>query len=328
MIDALGRNIEYMRISVTDRCNMRCMYCMPHEGVVWRPHEEMLSYDEIVRLCKIFAALGISKIKLTGGEPLVRKNLSSLVKRIKSLDGIENVTLTTNGLFLAQQLDALSDAGLDAVNISVDTFDEDVFQKITGASGVQKIREAINKALTFENIRVKVNCVPLKGINDDSLAELALLAKDHRLSVRFIEMMPIGLGRQFEAFKEDELKTLLEKQFGPMTYFNGKLGNGPCRYYTVEGFRGKIGFISAVSHRFCDKCNRIRLTSEGFLKTCLQYNEGSDLKALLRSGKDDEEIQRCIRDTIFHKPEGHHFGQTFDAQCSKTEEHKMFQIGG
>ena len=288
MIDALGRNIEYMRISVTDRCNMRCMYCMPHEGVVWRPHEEMLSYDEIVRLCKIFAALGISKIKLTGGEPLVRKNLSSLVKRIKSLDGIDNVTLTTNGLFLAQQLDDLSAAGLDAVNISVDTFDEAVFQKITGASGVQKIREAINKALTFENIRVKVNCVPLKGINDDSLAKLALLAKDHRLSVRFIEMMPIGLGRQFEAFKEDELKTLLEKQFGPMTYFNGKLGNGPCRYYTVEGFRGKIGFISAVSHRFCDKCNRIRLTSEGFLKTCLQYNEGSDLKVLLRSGKDDE----------------------------------------
>ena len=302
MIDALGRNIEYMRISVTDRCNMRCMYCMPHEGVVWRPHEEMLSYDEIVRLCKIFAALGISKIKLTGGEPLVRKNLSSLVKRIKSLDGIDNVTLTTNGLFLAQQLDDLSAAGLDAVNISVDTFDEAVFQKITGASGVQKIREAINKALTFENIRVKVNCVPLKGINDDSLAKLALLAKDHRLSVRFIEMMPIGLGRQFEAFKEDELKTLFEKQFGPMTYFNGKLGNGPCRYYTVEGFRGKIGFISAVSHRFCDKCNRIRLTSEGFLKTCLQYNEGSDLKVLLRSGKDDEEIKRCVRDTIFHKP--------------------------
>lgn len=328
MIDAMGRNIEYMRISVTDRCNMRCMYCMPKDDITWQSKENILTGEEIVHLCDIFASLGISKIKLTGGEPLVRKDLPKLLKEIKVIEGIDNVTLTTNGLLLESQIEDLIEAGLDAVNISIDSFDEKVFKEITGSEGSGKVRTAIEKALTYEDLRVKINCVPLKGINDDSLADLAAMAKDHRLSVRFIEMMPIGLGRRFKAFREDELKALLEARFGPMTYFAGKLGNGPCRYFTIDGFMGKVGFISAVSHKFCDKCNRIRLTSDGFLKTCLQFNEGTSLIELLRCGADDRILQSVIYDTIYNKPEGHQFGQVIDSQCSKIEDNKMFQIGG
>lgn len=339
MIDALKRNIEYMRISVTDRCNLRCMYCMPKEGVKWQPHEEILTYDEIIKLCRIFADLGISKIKLTGGEPLVRKDVHCLVKGLKQISGIDNVTLTTNGVRLEEQIEALVQSGLDAVNISIDSFDNDIFGQITGASDAGRVQAAIEKALNYDKLRVKLNCVPLKGINDQSLVSIAALAKDHRLSVRFIEMMPIGLGRQFEAFKEDELKFLLENAFGTLNYFDGKLGNGPCRYYTVEGFQGKIGFISAVSHRFCDKCNRIRLTADGFLKTCLQYDEGVWLKNLLRSGAGEAVLRQQIFEAVYHKPEGHRFGEkdvSYSAAdgersqtaCSKVDDHKMFQIGG
>lgn len=325
MIDKLNRNIEYIRISVTDRCNLRCIYCMPREGVVWQPHEEILSYDELLRLCGIFAQLGISKVKLTGGEPLVRGDLHALIRGLKQIDGIDNVTLTTNGLLLAGQLDALVGAGLDAVNISIDTTDEAAFKQITGSSGAREVKAAIMGALACDQLRVKLNCVPLKGINPESLFSLAEFAKDNRVSVRFIEMMPIGLGTKFETYSEDELRPMLESRLGPLVFYEGKLGNGPCRYYTAEGYTGKIGFISAVTHRFCEKCNRIRLTSDGFLKTCLQYNAGADLKTVLRGGASDEELAGIIRRAVYDKPEGHHFGCE---RLSGADEHSMFQIGG
>ncbi len=334
MIDAMGRNIEYLRISVTDRCNLRCIYCMPQGNIRWLEREEILTYDEMLRLCRIFAGLGISKVKLTGGEPLVRRDLHVFVRRLKEIEGIENVTLTTNGVLLAEQIDDLVKAGLDAVNISVDAFDREIFEEMTGVDGAHGVRTAIEKALAYENLRVKLNCVPIRGVNDGQWIEIASLARDHRLSVRFIEMMPIGTGRRFEAVREDELRALLEEAFGKMTYFAGKLGNGPCRYFTIEGFQGKIGFISAVSHRFCDQCNRVRLTSDGFLKTCLQYGDGVMLKSLLRGSASDDELRHCIEETVYHKPEGHHFEEEIcrraDGGCAgfNTEDHQMFQIGG
>lgn len=327
MIDIYGRKIEYMRISVTDRCNMRCMYCMPREDIEWHEHEAILSYQEILRICKLLAELGISKIKLTGGEPLVRKDLASLVGDLKQIPGIDNVTLTTNGLLLAKQLDDLVSAGLDAVNISIDSFDEEIYKTITGTYGAMDVVKAIEKALSYDKLRTKVNCVPLRGMNEESLVDIAGLAKDHRLSVRFIEMMPIGLGQKFTAISEDELKKTISAAYGEMQPFYGKLGNGPCRYYTLDGFEGKIGFISAVSHKFCETCNRIRLTSEGFLKTCLQYDKGSDLRLPMRQGVSDETLKTMIYDTIYHKPEGHCFGQ-MDSQCSQIEIKRMFEIGG
>ena len=327
MIDSLQRNIEYVRISVTDRCTMRCMYCMPKEGTKWLPHDEILSYDEILRVCRILAGLGISKVKLTGGEPLVRKHLDQLVRDIKQVDGIDNVTLTTNGLLLSEQLPALAAAGIDAINISIDSFEPEIFKRITDTDAVEKVRQAIEDVTKYDHIRVKINCVPMRGINDAGLSEIAEIARNHRISVRFIEMMPIGLEAAFEPYTEDDLKVLLESRFGKMTPFLGKMGNGPCKYYTLEGFQGKIGFISAVSHKFCEQCNRVRLTSTGFLKACLQYDIGMQLKPMLRGGASDEALNKIIRETIYKKPKSHSFGEA-DMITKEFEKNKMFQIGG
>ena len=179
----------------------------------------------------------------------------------------------------------------------------------------------------YDHIRVKINCVPMRGINDAGLSEIAEIARNHRISVRFIEMMPIGLGAAFEPYTEDDLKALLESYFGKMTLFLGKMGNGPCKYYTLEGFQGKIGFISAVSHKFCEQCNRVRLTSTGFLKACLQYDIGMQLKPMLRGGASDEALKKVIRETIYKKPKSHSFGEA-GTITKEFEKNKMFQIGG
>lgn len=325
MFDQYDRKINYVRISVTDRCNLRCIYCMPEEGVVSTPHHEILTYDEICRVCEIFADLGISKIKITGGEPLVRKNLDQLIADIKKIKGIENVTLTTNGMLLKEQLNALVKAGLDGVNISLDTLDDNVYNEITRQRGVWKVLDSITAATAFEKIKVKVNCVPIKGLNNDDIIRVASLAKDNDICVRFIEMMPIGFGKQFEAYSEVELMAVLEARLGELTPYSGKLGNGPARYYSISGYKGKVGFISALSHQFCAECNRVRLTSTGFLKTCLQYEQGTELKSLLRAGIDKKSLKEMIRRTIYDKPLQHHFLKQEDKPSTSK---KMYEIGG
>lgn len=326
MKDIFNRNIDYIRISITDRCNLRCVYCMPEEGITLTEHEKLLTYEEIIRLCKNFAKVGISKVKITGGEPLVRKDLHKLIKSIKDIEGIDNVTLTTNGILLEDQIDSLVKAGLDAVNISIDTLDPKKFKKITRIGDLNKVLRAIDKCLTYENLKVKLNCVPIKGESEEEILSLVNLAKDKNLSVRFIELMPIGLGRNMKGYSDDEIKEIIERNIGKLTEYHGKLGNGPSTYYSLENFKGKIGFISAVNHKFCDSCNRVRLTSEGFLKKCLQYESGSDLKLLLREGKSDEEIIQVIKDTIYHKPESHKFRN--EAKEDHIEIKGMSQIGG
>lgn len=320
MLDGFQRNIDYLRISVTDRCNLRCVYCMPENGVDWLPHEEILSYEEILRLVRVFAGLGVSKVKLTGGEPLVRKGLASLVAGLRAIGGIEDVTLTTNGLLLEEQLPGLLAAGITGVNISLDTLDEETFRRITRREGVGKVLSAIDACLAA-GVRTKVNCVPMAPEAD--LLALAELARERPLSVRFIELMPIGLGKELEGRSEEALRAMLESAYGPMTPYEGKLGNGPCRYFTLDGFRGKIGFISAMSHQFCSQCNRVRLTAGGFLKTCLQYERGIQLRPLL--GGSDEELARAIADAIRRKPLAHQFSKSGvdDGEC-----HIMSQIGG
>lgn len=325
MLDHLNRTIEYLRISVTDRCNMRCIYCMPEEGVKWLSHTQIVSYEEILRLCRCFAELGVGRIKLTGGEPLVRKGLPALIRELKAIPGITEVTLTTNGLLLEQQLDELVGAGLNAVNISLDSLENETFWQITRCGDVTQVKRSIEAAISAPSLKVKLNCVPLRGINDQSLISLAEYARYYEVSVRFIEMMPIGLGADFGAWTEEELLVLFEQKFGVLTPYTGVLGNGPGHYYSAPGFVGKIGFISAISHRFCNQCNRIRLTSTGFLKTCLQYDHGVDLSALLRSGVDDDTMKQRMLQAIAQKPAGHHF----DGPRSKDDEDKkMFQIGG
>lgn len=324
MKDRFGREIDYLRISITDRCNLRCVYCMPEKGIVQIPHEEILTYDEIARICRCMVGLGIRKIKLTGGEPLIRRKCATLVQMLKELPGIEKVTLTTNGILLSEQMADLAEAGIDDINISLDTLDAVSFARVTRRESLNQVLEGIEAVLQYPQIGLKINCVPVLE-DPENLVSVAGLAKKYPLHVRFIEMMPIGYGRKFQFRGEEEICQILEKAYGAMTPVTERYGNGPCHYYRIEGFQGKIGFISAMTHKFCDQCNRVRMTAEGFLKACLQYQTGTDLKGLMRSGCSDEELTEAIQKVIWEKPVSHHFTS---AEVDEDEARLMSQIGG
>lgn len=327
MKDSCNRTIDYLRLSVTDRCNLRCIYCMPESGVEFLPHEKILTYEEILRICRIMVDLGLRKVKITGGEPLVRKGVPWLIKQLKSISGIESVTMTTNGILLKDQMADLVDAGLDAVNISLDTLNPGQFQSLTRVPVLDQVRAGIEEALRYPAVAVKLNCVPIRepGV-ENQVTELVKLAKDKPLHVRFIELMPIGLGKDMTGWSELEIKETIESQYGRLHSYKKALGNGPCVYYALDGFAGKIGFISAISHKFCDQCNRIRLTSDGFLKTCLQYGEGIDLKQAIHAGATDAVISDLVEDSIYHKPREHQFGNL--EAIDKGEKETMSRIGG
>lgn len=331
MKDQYGRKIDYMRVSVTDRCNLRCVYCMPAEGIQTIPHEQILTFDEIARICRIGTRLGISKIRLTGGEPLVRRNLVGLVGMLHRILGIEKVSLTTNGILLSNNINELVSNGLDGVNISLDTMNPVRYGRVTRGGELNKALEGLEAALTFPSLNVKINCVPLDDGGAEDWVRLASLARERKVEVRFIEMMPVGLGKNFRGRSREEVLRVLESSFGTPEEYTGRLGNGPAAYVHFQGFCGRIGFISAVSHRFCDSCNRVRLTSTGILKPCLQYGGGTDLRELLRGGASDEEVEEKMRETIFLKPSGHHFaekGEMSEKERSCLEKKEMWSIGG
>ncbi|MCF0132826.1 MAG: GTP 3',8-cyclase MoaA [Blautia sp.] len=327
MKDQFGRNIDYLRLSLTDRCNLRCVYCMPEEGILQTSHEEILRFHEIIRICTVMADLGIEKIKLTGGEPLVRKNCADLIRSLKEIPGIRQVTLTTNGVLLEEQMAELAAAGLDGINISLDTTDPEEFAKITRRDDFEKVMRGIRAAMHYPNILLKINSVAISS-EDENYVRLARFAKDAPVHVRFIEIMPIGYGKKYHFRSEDSVVQALEKEYGVLHPVEERLGNGPCHYYSINDFQGKIGFISAMTHRFCDQCNRIRLTSEGYLKLCLQYEKGADLKNVLRNGASDEELAKTILAAMEQKPIGHRF---LEEQRLGIEEKKtliMSKIGG
>jgi len=323
--DNYRRTIDYMRVSITDRCNVRCVYCMPLEGITSAPHDEILTYDEILRVCRSAAQLGVKKIRLTGGEPLVRKDMPILVKELKSIPGIEEVTLTTNGILLGEYLETLVDYGIDGINISLDTVNRQLYKEVTRFDRLDQVLGNLDRALTYDNLVIKVNCVPINWPNQN-FVELAALAKDRPIHVRFIEMMPIGYGKNFDYVSENEIKRQISEKYGSLIPIQERLGNGPSRYYEVDGFRGKIGFISAMSHQFCHRCNRIRLTSQGRLKTCLQYQTGTDLRALLRNGANSEALIQAIKRSIISKPKEHEFKG--DRRTAEKETDEMVKIGG
>ena len=312
MKDQLGREIDYLRISVTDRCNLRCCYCMPPCGVEPVPHESILRFDEIIRLTRLFARSGIRKVKITGGEPLVRKGLTSLLREIKAVPGIQSLTLTTNGILIGRNpalAEELASAGVDGINISLDTLREDRYEEITGVRGLTDVLTALDACCSVESLRVKVNTVTLAAWNLDEIEELAALARDRDLDVRFIEMMPIGLGCGHEGYGQDLILDRLTKAYGaPSPYTGSRRGNGPAAYYSFPGFRGNIGLIGAVTHRFCSLCNRVRLTSEGVLQPCLESRTGIDLRTPLRAGADDGKLSMLIEEGILGKPREHGFG--------------------
>lgn len=325
MKDGIGRTIDYLRISVTDKCNLRCRYCMPSCGVALIPHEELLTLEEIYRVVCIMADLGVKKIRFTGGEPLVRKNLIKLMKDIHELSGMEEIAMTTNGVLFAEMAEELKKAGLTSVNISLDTLDSGRFWKITGTDAHAKVLDAIKKAQSL-NIRTKINCVPCRELNEEDIENMAALAQHENVDVRYIELMPIGCGKDFHGIPSDEILHRLEAVYGKGTPSHEKRGNGPANYYDFEGFEGKIGFISPMSHQFCGECNRIRLTAEGRLKLCLHYDRGIELKPLLRSGASDEEIRNEIRKAISNKPKAHDFMHA--DELNNSDKRKMVQIGG
>lgn len=329
MKDQFDRTIDYIRISVTDRCNLRCRYCMPSGGVEPVPHSKILRFDEIIRLMQRFAEAGIRKVKITGGEPLVRRGVLDLIREIKAVPGIEAVTMTTNGILIGQQpklAAELAEAGISGINISLDTLQPERYEGLTGTDGLADVLQAIDVCCGIPELKVKVNAVTLADYNWDEVEDLAYLAKDRNLDVRFIELMPVGLGREFPGYGQDWILRELEGVYGSAASDDEiRRGNGPAVYYRFEGFKGRIGFISAMSHMFCAECNRVRLTSEGLLKPCLQYGGGTDLRQLLREGADDEILLGAIRDAIYNKPRQHCFVEEVP---EGAEEKNMSLIGG
>ena len=322
--DNYGRTIDYMRISVTDRCNLRCRYCMP-EDIPSISHDEILRFEEILKICRCAVSLGVRKFKVTGGEPLVRKECLSFLRGLKALPGVEQVTLTTNGVLLASRIPELKAIGIDGINISLDTLDPDTFRQITGFDDFGKVWEGL-MAAQASGIRTKVNSVLLQGINDKDFEKLTELAKDYPVDVRFIEIMPIGYGQNYRGYDRKALLSLLAARYPDYHTVTIPRGNGPASYIAIPGFRGCIGFIAAIPGKFCDSCNRIRLTSDGFLKPCLYYGESIDLKTPLRSGASDEQLCGLIREGILEKPACHQFWSP-DTEADR-EQRQMSQIGG
>ncbi|MDR1248672.1 MAG: GTP 3',8-cyclase MoaA [Treponema sp.] len=334
MIDPYGRIIDYLRVSVTDRCNLRCVYCMPAEGVPWKPHAEILSFEEILRLCGVMAGMGLRKVKVTGGEPLARKGLAPFIAKLRAVPGIEQATLTTNGLLLEDFLDEAGGAALDGVNVSLDTLDRERFCALTrsapGSFAAEKGPPAILRALDRAQslgIPVKINCVPLRGFNEADLAGIAALARDADRAVRFIELMPLGSGASMEPIPGAELAALLERSFGPLAPFGGKLGNGPAAYFSLPAFAGKIGFINAVTEGFCENCNRLRLSSGGVLTPCLSSEGGMDLLPLLRFGASDGELRAAVTELVALKPPSHNFSTVYRREPTMHRS-GMHRIGG
>ena len=325
MYDRYGRKIDYIRISVTDRCNLRCRYCMP-DGVQLSPMDELLTFEEIEEIVKAAAALGICHVKLTGGEPLVRRGLPTLVKMLKHTCGISTVTLTTNGTLLEKHLDSLVEAGLDAVNISLDSLNAEIYRQITGTDAVNTVIAAIDAAWKA-GLETRINAVSLE-LSRDEWKSLAELAKDRPVDVRFIEMMPIGYGKKYPVLSHDELLNLMKETWPGMEKDPASHGFGPAVYYRIPGYMGSIGLISAIHGKFCSSCNRIRLTSKGYLKSCLCYDTGTDLREILRTALPEEEMReqlRCrMQDAIYNKPGEHCFEHTENM----TEQALMNAIGG
>ena len=330
MQDGYGRTIDYMRISITDRCNLRCRYCMP-EQIETVDMSELLTYEEIATVVSEAAGIGITRIKITGGEPLVRLKAARLIEMLKVIPGIEEVTLTTNGILLSEQLGDLIQAGVAGINISLDTLDPERYHQLTGFDSLDQVKEGVEAALD-SGVPVKINAVSLEREDVEPLIELT---KDRPLDVRFIELMPIGMGKGFTGLSHDEILTWLREKYGSgqnpesgLQRDETRHGNGPAVYYRIPGYRGSIGLISAIHGKFCDSCNRIRMTSQGFLKSCLCYDTGVDVREVLRSPFSEEErnsgVRNCLEKCILSKPDAH----SFLHREQISEQKNMSAIGG
>jgi len=320
--DSFGRSINYLRISVTDRCNLRCLYCMPTEGVPQMPHSEILSYEEIRIVAQAAAELGISKIRLTGGEPLVRAELPMLIRMLSQVEGIQELSLTTNGTLLKEYALELKQAGLSRVNVSLDTLKADRFRYITRLGKLKDVLDGIEAAKEVGFEPVKINTVVMRGVNDDEILDFARITYEDGWHVRFIEIMPFKSVAEFVPSAELRQHTSL---LGKLESCASITGNGPAMYYRLPGAKGTMGFISPLTElSFCHRCNRMRVTPDGRLRPCLLGEDEIDLKMLLRNNVSMEELKRLILKAIASKPEHHHL----EGGNVRPVKRRMSQIGG
>jgi len=324
--DNFGRTIEYLRLSVTDRCNLRCRYCMPAEGIDPIKHKDVLSYEELLRVVAIAVRCGVHKIRVTGGEPLVRKGLVGFIRDMSGISSEVEITLTTNGILLADMAADLRKAGLSRVNVSLDTLREDRFEQITRRPGLQRVLDGLHAADAAGLTPLKINMVPIRGVNDDEVADFARLTIDHPWEIRFIEFMPVSGGLDFTpenmfpaaailAELEKVGKLLPELRQGPA---------GPARMFHFPDAPGRIGVIPAVSEHFCGECNRMRITADGRIRPCLFSTEEIDLRSALRRRASDAELEAIMRNAACAKPERHHIGEKDFRQGHR----RMHGIGG
>ena len=336
MLDKYNRNINYMRISLTDRCNLRCVYCRP-DNMQMVEHSEILRYEEILRVAKYAVDLGITRFKITGGEPLVRKGAVDFIAKLKQIHDVEQVTLTTNGILLEKNLPQLLACKIDGINISLDTLDKETYKIITGGGDVESVINATKRAVQL-GLKCKLNCVPIKNgfadkgakvdnlslhTNQKNVLALIKFAGNLNVPLRFIELMPLACNNQLTSYSGSELRQMLQNAGYILEPMHQRLGNGPAIYCkaTKNTQSQIIGFIEPLHHKFCGSCNRVRLTSMGQLKPCLYSQSTLDLRQLLRSGSSDSELTEALKQAIYDKPMGHHFEE-------KPATFNMNEIGG
>jgi len=306
LIDPHNRHLNYLRISITDRCNLKCIYCVPRDMIPRLSHDEILTYEEILRLVQVGVKLGISKIRVTGGEPLVRKGVYDFLSELSRIDGLADLSLTTNAVALKDNLGKIKSAGIKRINISLDTLNREKFARITGMNLFDQVWQGIEGALEMAFHPIKINIVALNGVNDDELIDMAQLSFDHPFHIRFIEYMPIGESQMGNGplLLAPEIKKRISV-LGNLIPVRNTTNDGPAQRYRFEGALGEIGFIHALSHHFCDRCNRLRLTARGQLRPCLLSDHHEDIKGPLRSGCSDDQLAEIFFKAVSHKPSDH-----------------------
>jgi cyclic pyranopterin phosphate synthase len=327
LYDPHKRLIDYLRISVTDRCNLSCVYCKPRAGMKMLPHSEILSYEEILRLVALAVPLGISRVRVTGGEPLVRRGIIDFIASLHTLQGIEDISITTNGVLLEEMAEGLIKAGKLRLNVSLDSLDPRKFQEITGSDNYDRVWRGINRAEELGFSPLKINMVPVRGMNDAEVADFARLTVDRRFHVRFIEYMPIGADKRWRresCVPSSEIRTIIEREVGPLKPFFSENSAGPSDNYQFPDALGVIGFISPITRHFCESCRRLRLTADGKIRPCLLSDTEIDVKSPLRGGCDDAELERLFRLALEIKPDRHYINETEPGCFQRT----MSRIGG
>ena len=325
--DSLGRRIEYLRVSVVDACNLRCVYCMPSSHLVFTKFSHLMSPEEIGTIVGAAAAVGTRTVRITGGEPLTRPDIAEVIRRVSEAGGIEDIPISTNGIFLREKAAEIADAGITRANVSIDSLKPEVFREVTRGGEIDRVLEGIRMAEDSGINPVKINTVLMKGINDGELAELAEYALNHGHSIRFIEMMPLKSNVEFQPhlfFPAAKARAILEKRFD-LTPCDDVVGSGPAVNYRVSGYDGRIGFITPLSGNFCSRCNRVRITSDGRLRMCLFGDSMVDLVGIIRAGGGKDELIEKLKESIQLKPERHYLevGKT-----SSETLYAMSQIGG